>query len=187
MRENGFTIVETLIVLAVGALLLVGIGNAISGFAPIFQRVKKSDTQQVTTRKLEQLENMLSASHFVGSDGKSFKQEVNGLTFLARLPMSSGYKGLYEQRIEFKKQNNELGLRVIDPSLSLPDVVIAQNIEKISFPNQKQFAKTGSEQASVYKISLLSKDGIQFEIIINPIVDNSNNCVFDFISRSCRS
>ena len=188
INHNGFTLVETLIVLAIGALLLAGISNAIAGFAPALERVQNNSEDSQVEANLISLEHILKVARFIDSDQQAFTQKQNALTFLSRAPIASGKRGYIMHQLQFIKENNEgiMRLKTSDNELSFPSVDIMNSIDKVIFPEQIDLLAGSQRQDGNNQIIISLANGDQRRVSINPMITETKTCVFDPISQACR-
>lgn len=188
INHNGFTLIETLIILAIGALLLVGISNAIAGFAPALERVQNNSEDSQFEVNLISLEYMLKAARFIDSNQQAFTQKPDTLTFMSRAPMASGKRGYIVHHLQFIIENNEgiMRLKTSDNELSFPSVDIIDGIQKVTFPKQIDLAAGDQRENKNNEIIINLSNGEQRRISINPMITETKTCVFDPISQACR-
>jgi len=190
MKENGFTLVETLIVLAIGALLLTGIGNAIASFATALEKVKDNVENSQVDLEIKSLKSLLQSARFVDAEGNIFEQRPDGLDFTARLPDSGGYKGFYKQRLEVTKKSDGdvLSLKVEDINVNLPTIILLNDVKvkTIQFPKQSDFIVEKNETVKEHKITIITGGGKPHEVVFYPLSSNEQGGIFDPISRACR-
>lgn len=191
MRENGFTLIETLIVLAIGALLLAGISNAIASFVPALTRVQINQEKAQDDANIRALAKLLNASRFANNNGEPLEQKLNSISFMARLPMASGMRGYILHKLEFVNDNGgaSLKLRIGEASNSLPSVTIISGIDKVIFPKQTDLVSRSSDDVDTHQVSeiiIRRQSAEDINIPIKPIVTETKVCIFDPISQVCR-
>lgn len=188
MKEHGFTLIETLIVLAIGALLLAGISNAIASFAPALERVKNNTEKSQLDIRLISLANILKSARFVDIDQQAFTQKPNTLTFMSHAPMASGRRGYVIHQLQIVDKNDEgvMQLNISDAEANFPSVNILQGVDKVVFPKQIDLVARNQSHNIVHKVIINLSNGEQRSIPINPIVTETKTCIFDPISQVCR-
>ncbi len=84
LSENGFTLIEMLVSLAIGSVLLAIIANMISGFSTELRAAAPRSAAAAQPQRIVQLRNLLREARFVDSEGKLLPHLNNSVQFVRR-------------------------------------------------------------------------------------------------------
>ncbi|MEP2990036.1 MAG: prepilin-type N-terminal cleavage/methylation domain-containing protein [Parasphingorhabdus sp.] len=189
MNEDGFTLVETLVALVVGAMLLGSISWVVSGFTRDLKAVETADQTREIARASTFLNRILSSARFSDQDGQPFPRSDTSLTFKTPTPLALGGTGYAEAKLDVVSDKNGQSLTFTVLDADVPTTRIVDGAKSISFDISESENPTYSGRfLSEVKIVVSTEDQIDPKIIkVGPKIDGVGACIFDVISQKCRT
>lgn len=188
MKENGFTLVEMLIVLAVGALLLTGIASVLGGFGDTLRRTQKADKQLSQLASFDTVQQMLDSALYVDEQGELYPQSASRLEFRTAAPQAlqtGGFRHVALLAVR-KSDRHNLLLDDLGSDNALPDATFLRGAENISFETRTDAGgQTQKPKIREVRIKLRLPSG-EAQIVSTPRITVQGPCVFDPISQDCR-
>lgn len=188
MNEKGFTLIEVLVSLVVGAMLLGSVSWIISGLAKDLKVSENIEQPKTVLQTGALLENILSDGRFVDQSGRAMPRTANSLDFEMRAPEVLGRPGFISSKLVVIK--NALGESLVLqlPGTDLPETLLLNNMDSISLSYK---AASGPQDPSpfVRRIAITFKAKHRTEeqtINIRPRINAVGGCIFDPISQQCR-
>lgn len=119
VRQDGFTLLEILLALALLAFVMLGVWGAMRGAARVTHSADAVMEQGEAVRTVQQfLRRYVGAAGpqpFVAVDGSAarmFEGNATSMEYVAPLPMQSGHAGLYIQTVSLQKDGAGTSLRL---------------------------------------------------------------------------
>lgn len=119
VRQDGFTLLEILLALALLAFVMLGVWGAMRGAARVTHSADAVMEQGEAVRTVQQfLRRYVGAAGpqpFVAVDGSAarmFEGNATSMEYVAPLPMQSGHAGLYIQMVSLQKDGAGTSLRL---------------------------------------------------------------------------
>ena len=188
MKENGFTLVEMLIVLAVGALLLTGVASVLGGFSDTLRRTQKADKQLSQLASFDTVQQMLDSALYVDEQGELYPQSASRLEFRTAAPQALRTGGLRHVALLAVSSGDQQNLLLDDlgSDNALPDATLLRGAEDIAFETRTD-AGEQTQKPRIRKVRIkLRLAGREAQIVSTPRITVQGSCVFDLISQSCR-
>lgn len=189
MKENGFTLVEMLIVLAIGALLLTGIASVLGGFGDTLRRTQKADRYIAQKAATEDIRQMLEGALYSDATGKFYPQSASRLEF--RTPAAKALETGGLRHVALLSANDggtqKIILDDLGQDIAIPDAVLLRGAKAIAF--ESRLADYGQQQKpriSKVKVKLRLPDGTEQLVVAHPKLTTQGPCIFDPISQACR-
>jgi len=189
MNEKGFTLVETLAALVVGAMLLGSISWVISGLTRDLTVAEVSDQTREISQASVILNRILSSARFTDQDGNNLARSNNFLTFEMPAPDALRQSGYVRAALSSEQSAGGRALFVEFPDTNFPKSRILDGVKSVSleFVEKDDQSKPGSFLRKI-KVSILVEAGNEPHLInIHPKIDSVGACIFDVISQRCRS
>lgn len=188
MKENGFTLAEILVVLAVGALLLTGIASVLGGFGDTLRRTQKADKQLSQLANFDTVQQMLDSALYVDEQGELYPQSASRLEFRTAAPKALRTGGLRHVALLAVSygERQDLLLDDLGSDNALPEASLLRGAENIAF--ETRIDATGpTQKPKVREVRIkLRLAGREAQIVSTPRITVQGPCVFDPISQSCR-
>lgn len=190
MKINGYTLVEMLVVLAIGSLLLTGVGSAIAQMGLSLDRNKEYISISENRWSDERLISLLSQSIYQDEAGNALASSKDSIGLRFRSPQSSGSHGWINAKLQIEQLEDKQRLLLIPEKTSVfPASILADNMAQIEMSSIGINANTEPRDANDFKQITLSftnqKQEIR-ELSIYPKINVQAACVFDQIAQSCR-
>jgi len=189
MNEKGFTLVETLVSLVVGAMLLGSISWVISGLGKDFKTSQQSNIPRQQMQSAKLLSRILSDARFVDAAGNPLPRSDDRLDFMMRAPEALGMKGFVPARLQAAGMGGAKALTLEIAGADYPKVELLGDLEKLDFDYSVNIGPQG-------EIPFVRQIAINFQrkaetkaqrINIRPHINAVGACIFDPISQQCRS
>lgn len=189
MNERGFTLIETLVALVLGAMLLGSISGVISGLVNDLKAAEQTQGPRAMLDASNLLENILGGARFVDSGGKALPRNSEQLAFELRAPAVLGRRGYISANLAAVSTGSGKSLVLSLPGTNLPETILLDGCDDIDFAYQtdsdQQFADPNIRQISVSVQWNAEKEGKTLSY--HPHINSGGACVFDPISQQCRS
>ena len=189
MKENGFTLVEMLVVLAIGALLLTGIASVLGGFGDTLRRTQLADRVIAQMSGSDEIRQLLEGALYADETGALYPQSNTRLEFRTPAPRALQGGGLRHVALMIRKEGkfNSLVLDDLAQDLAVPDAILLRSADSISFDSQTN--AIGQQQKiriSQIKVILRLSGNTEATIVAHPRLNTQGPCLFDPISQECR-
>lgn len=189
MNEKGFTLIEVLVALVVGAMLLGSVSWIIASLAKDLKAAERIERPEALLQSTALLEKILSEGRFIDQSGGAMQRSATNLDFAMRAPEALGQTGFVTAKLIARENASSASLVLQLPGTDFPETTVLQNMESI---NLSYDVESGSQGPSPFikKIAIIVKPTYQTEgltINIRPHVDAIGACIFDPISQQCRS
>lgn len=189
MKENGFTLVEMLIVLAIGALLLTGIASVLGGFGDTLRRTQKAERIVSQMAGLDDIRQLLEGALYVDEKGALYPQSSTRLEFRTPAAQSLEIGGLRHVALVPKKHGDTLSLVLddLDEDIDVPDAIFLRGAKAIGFDSRTTaIGQQKKPRIRQITINVQLPGGLAEPIIAHPRLTTEGPCVFDPISQDCR-
>ncbi len=187
MSENGFTLVETLVALVIGAVLLGSISWVISGLVKDLKAAEQIRDPRAMLDAAILLENILGGARFENDEGQTLPRNAEQLTFEMRAPAALGTPGYIPASLAAVPATSGKSLVLSLPGSDLPDTILLDGPEDIDFTYETDSNQTSPyiRQINVFVQWIAAKD--KKSLSFRPRINADGTCVFDPISQQCRS
>jgi prepilin-type N-terminal cleavage/methylation domain-containing protein len=189
MKENGFTLVEMLVVLAIGALLLTGIASVLGGFGDTLRRTQMADRAIVQMSGTDEIRELLEGALYVDESGALYPQSNARLEFRTPAPQALDVGGLRHVALLSRDDGKSYSLVLddLEQDLAVPDATLLSDADAIRFESRTQaMGKQQKPRISQVKVNLRLPGNTEATIVAHPKLNTQGPCVFDPISQECR-
>ena len=189
MSERGFTLIETLVALAIGAMLLGSISWVISGLVKDLKAAEQSQNPRAMLDAASLLDNILGSARFTDGDGKSLKRDSANLAFEMLAPTVLGKPGYVSANLAAVQALNGNSLVLFLPGSDLPDTIVLDGADDIDFAYETDSAQIYSDPY-IRQINISVRWNAEKDakiLSVRPRIDSDGACVFDPVSQQCRS
>ncbi len=189
LSEQGFTLVEVLVSLIVGALLLSSLGWVIGALT---KDLKSAETQQHSKEILhisKFLERVFVDARFADDKNNPLPRSQGVLNFQMRAPEASGKDGYVTAKLSVSNGSGGKALKIAFPGTELPEAGLISGAKDIAFSyDQNEDRQNPNVFLERIAITVQKKDVSAPDIInLRPRINAVGTCVFDPISQQCRS
>ncbi|MEP3226280.1 MAG: prepilin-type N-terminal cleavage/methylation domain-containing protein [Parasphingorhabdus sp.] len=189
MNDKGFTLVEILVSLVVGAMLLGSMSWIISGLAKDLKGSEDIEMPKALLQSSALLEDILNDGRFVDQSGTAMARSAKSLDFEMRAPATLGRSDFINAKLTTVRNGSGESLVLQLPGSDGLETTLFNNMEKISLSYETAIDEQGSVPlVQRITITVKAKHRAQEQAInIRPRVDAVGGCIFDPVSQQCRS
>jgi len=189
MKQNGFTLIETLVALVIGAMLLGSISWVISGLVKDLKAAEQSQEPRAMLDAAKLLENILGSARFADGDGKTLPRDAEKLAFEMQAPAVLGRRGYISANLAAVQALNGKSLVLSLPGSDLPDTIVLDSAEDIELAYETDSNQISSDPY-IRQIDISVQWNAEKEakvLSFRPRINSDGACVFDPVSQQCRS
>lgn len=189
MNEEGFTLVETLAALVVGAMLLGSISWVVSGLTGDLKAAERADSDREIVKAATLLDRVLSEARFVDQDGTVLARSIEALIFEMPAPKSLQRSGLIQAKISARpdSEGQSLVFEIIDTDIPATQLIGGQRLIEFEYAENNDQTYPGRFVDEI-KLSIRSSDKPNPTILkFHPKINATGACIFDPISQRCRT
>jgi len=188
VKENGFTLIEMLVSLVVGAFIIGSISWVTSNLAKGLEAEATSDFSQELLDAHNVLDKIISNARFKEPGGAHLKRTKKFLEFDIRGPDSLGKSGYERARLLLNNNPTPQLVLEFDNPL-LPETIIVHAANELEISYKETGDQNGTDRHLVQiQLSFYSNDEENRHILsLYPRINGQGTCIFDPISQRCRS
>lgn len=189
MSKNGFTLIETLVALTIGAMLLGSISWVISGLVKDLKAVEQRQNPRAMLDAASLLDNILGSARFADGGGQVLPRDAEKMAFEMLAPAVLGRPGYISANLAAVQALNGNSLVLSLPGSDLPDTIVLDGADDIDFAYE-------TDSAQIYSDPYIRQINISVQwngrkdvkvLSVRPRIDSDGACVFDPVSQQCRS
>lgn len=193
-RNEGFTLVEMLVALVLGALLMAFVSWSVAGLARQLRRPPPADAT-VAVEAGERLQAMIAGMKLPSGD-ESFDGTARGFSAVVSVPSAVGAPGLVRMTLETRGTASDLALIArfapLNGDATWPAVaretVLVDRLRRVEFDYNWRTVTYGPSDRlpQSIKVTLVPASGHKRRLVLQPRITTDGSCRFDPISQTCR-